>query len=142
MKNLIVIEDGESFEYSTLEELVKDLISKDYYTMSDEVKNKKLIELIYKNIINMNIKDIKEIDNQINEYTKNEYLAILFLLKNYTKNEYLAILFLLKNNVFTLLENIDSNIFVKYLNKANFDNNYIIVNKYAEEILEKYIGKN
>ena len=127
MKNLIVIEDGESFEYSTLEELVKDLISKDYYTMSDEVKNKKLIELIYKNIINMNIKDIKEIDNQINEYTKNEYLAILFLLKN---------------NVFTLLENIDSNIFVKYLNKANFDNNYIIVNKYAEEILEKYIGKN
>lgn len=127
MKNLIVIEDGESFEYSTLEELVKDLISKDYYTMSDEVKNKKLIELIYKNIINMNIKDIKEIDNQINEYTKNEYLAILFLLKN---------------NVFTLLENIDSNIFVKYLDKANFDNNYIIVNKYAEEILEKYIGKN
>ena len=122
MKNLIVIEDGESFEYSTLEELVKDLISKDYYTMSDEVKNKKLIELIYKNIIN-----IKEIDNQINEYTKNEYLAILFLLKN---------------NVFTLLENIDSNIFVKYLDKANFDNNYIIVNKYAEEILEKYIGKN
>ena len=118
---------GESFEYSTLEELVKDLISKDYYTMSDEVKNKKLIELIYKNIINMNIKDIKEIDNQINEYTKNEYLAILFLLKN---------------NVFTLLENIDSNIFVKYLDKANFDNNYIIVNKYAEEILEKYIGKN
>ena len=114
MKNLIVIEDGESFEYSTLEELVKDLISKDYYTMSDEVKNKKLI-------------DIKEIDNQINEYTKNEYLAILFLLKN---------------NVFTLLENIDSNIFVKYLDKANFDNNYIIVNKYAEEILEKYIGKN
>ena len=127
MKNLIVIEDGESFEYSTLEELVKDLISKDYYTMSDEVKNKNLIELIYKNIINMNIKDIKEIDNQINEYTKNEYLAILFLLKN---------------NVFTLLENIDSNIFVKYLDKANFDNNYIIVNKYAEEILEKYIGKN
>ncbi len=127
MKNLIVIEDGESFEYSTLEELVKDLISKDYYTMSDEVKNKKLIELIYKNIINMNIKDIKEIDNQINEYTKNEYLAILFLLKN---------------NVFTLLENIDSNIFVKYLDKANFNNNYIIVNKYAEEILEKYIGKN
>lgn len=127
MKNLIVIEDGESFEYSTLEELVKDLISKDYYTMSDEVKNKNLIELIYKNIINMNIKDIKEIDNQINEYTKNEYLAILFLLKN---------------NVFTLLENIDSNIFVKYLDKANFNNNYIIVNKYAEEILEKYIGKN
>lgn len=127
MKNLIVIEDGESFEYSTLEELVKDLISKDYYTMSDEVKNKKLIELIYKNIINMNIKDIKEKDNQINEYTKNEYLAILFLLKN---------------NVFTLLENIDSNIFVKYLDKANFNNNYIIVNKYAEEILEKYIGKN
>ncbi len=127
MKNLIVIEDGESFEYSTLEELVKDLISKDYYTMSDEVKNKKLIELIYKNIINMNIKDIKEIDNQINEYTKNEYLAILFLLKN---------------NVFTLLENIDSNIFVKYLDKANFKNNYIIVNKYAEEILKKYLEKN
>lgn len=127
MKNLIVIEDGESFEYSTLEELVKDLISKDYYTMSDEVKNKKLIELIYKNIINMNIKDIKEKDNQINEYTKNEYLAILFLLKN---------------NVFTLLENIDSNIFVKYLDKANFKNNYIIVNKYAEEILKKYLEKN
>ena len=40
-------------------------------------------------------------------------------------------------NKFMLLENIDSNIFTKELDKSQMDGNYIIVNKFAKELLGK-----
>ena len=51
------------------------------------------------------------------------------------------ILSLLTTNNVILLERIDSNVFTQNLDKSKFNNNYVIVNKFAKELLKKYLSK-
>ena len=46
---------------------------------------------------------------------------------------------MLKFNKIILLEKADANIFGKYINKQNIKDNYIIINKFANGILKKYL---
>ena len=55
------------------------------------------------------------------------------------QDEITYILSLLKIDKFMILENIESNFLTKHLDKSNFEGNYIIVNKFAEELLGKYV---
>ena len=49
---------------------------------------------------------------------------------------------MLKFNKIILLEKTNANIFGKYINKENITDNYIIVNKFANEIIQKYLENN
>ena len=112
LKNLILIENNEKYQFDTLEELVEIIIDKDYYKLDDNQKREKL--------------ELKAFANSFgNEGIIN------------TKNEMTYILSLSMINKFMLLENIDSNIFTKELDKSQMDGNYIIVNKFAKELLGK-----
>lgn len=114
LKNLILIENNEKYQFDTLEELVETIIDKDYYKMSEEQKQEKL-----------------ELKAVANSFGKEGIIN--------TKNEITYILSLLAINKFMILENVNSNAFTKDMDKTNLDGNYIIVNKFAEELLEKLV---
>ena len=54
------------------------------------------------------------------------------------KDEITYILSLLTTGNILLLERIDSNIFTKDIDKLNYNDNYIIVNTFANELPKKY----
>ena len=71
---------------------------------------------------------------KLNKYPENfeENSFILY-------NEISYILSMLKFNKLILLERTDANIFGRYINKEWIEDNYIIINKFADEILKKYL---
>ena len=117
LKNLILIENNEKYQFDTLEELVKTIIDKDYYSMNEQERKEKL--------------ELKAFANSLGSNKVFENIII--------KDEITYILSLLKINKFMLLENVNSNYFIKDLDKPNVEGNYVIVNKFAEELLEKYL---
>ena len=116
LKKLIVIEDDEEFQCDNIRELVKKIVDKNYYNYTEEEKYNKLNMLALANSLGNDDK---------------------FL----TRNEITYILSLLMANKIVLLENKNADIFTKYIDKSNIKNNYIIVNKFAKEILQKYVNK-
>lgn len=56
-------------------------------------------------------------------------------------DEITYILSMLKFNKLILLEKTEANIFGKYINKDGFEDNYIIINSFANDILKKYLQK-
>lgn len=109
MKNKItIISDGDSFELNTYEDILTLLLGNEYLEKSDITKQK-----IINNKVALNFNNY---DINISEF---EY--ILYLI-NYDK--------------IVVIENINSNIFRKYLNSDNDE--VIIVNNYIKEILENY----
>lgn len=131
MENLIAIEGKEKIKANTIEELVKKLISADFYELSKEEKINKLEIKTTQNCIFRNIPITKSINNI--DLTKDKFIL---------HDQYTYILSLVKNNIIILLERVDSNIFTKTIDKTNIKDNYIIVNKYIDEILIDYINKN
>lgn len=115
LKNLIVIEDGKNYQFENEQELVKKIISEDYYELP---QNKKIEKIKLKLIANsLNIK--KDIPDNID----NEKDFILSLLVD--------------NDKLVLLEKRESNIFTEKLDKSQFTKNYILVNKFAKQLLTK-----
>ena len=128
LKKLIIIENNKEFQFDTIEELVKVLIDKDFYDMSQNEKVEKMKMKALANCLNTNMKII---EGEIADESLEEKFII--------KDEITYILSLLRTNNVLLLERKDANIFTKYLNKENFEDNYIILNTFAKEILDKYI---
>lgn len=115
LQNLIVIENGRNYQFENEQELVKKLISEDYY---DLPQDKKIEQIKIKAIANsLNLK--KDIPNNID----NEKDFILSLLVD--------------NDKLVLLEKSESNIFTEKLDKSQFTKNYILVNKFAKQLLNK-----
>lgn len=115
LKNLIVIENGKSYQFETEQELVKKLICENYYELTED---KKIEAIKIKSIANsLNLKE------NISENINTEKDFILFLL--------------IDNNNLILLEKKDSNIFTGKLDKNKFSKNYILVNNFAKQLLYK-----
>ena len=129
MENLIVIEGKEKYKFEDLESLVKRFINDNFYNMSEDERK---IELEKKSIANTMLRKIKvfELDNDLSNLDENAF--ILF-------DEFTYILSLLKFNIIVLLEKTDANIFGKYINREEIEDNYIIINKFANEIMKNYI---
>lgn len=130
LKKLIIIEKGKQYQINNEKELVKLLIDSNYYEMSDMQK--------------LNTLKIKAISNSLNnemeilipdEIPENIDVNNKFILLN----EKTYILSLMMTNNVTILERIDSNVYIKYLSKKNFTKNYIIVNNFAKQILQEYL---
>lgn len=122
LKKLIAIEKGESYQYDTFEELVKDLIDENFYNME---QNKK-VEIMQK----------KAIANSYNSFnSKGRNMKII----DKIEDEMTYILYLLTTNNVVLLEQKESEIFTKDIDKKELKDNYIIVNSFAEELLNNKI---
>lgn len=121
LKKIIAIENGENYQYDTLEELVQDLIDENFYNMQQNEK----VEMMQK----------KAIANSFN-LTEDKNLEII----DQIEDELTYILYLLTTNNVVLLEHKESEIFTKDIDKTELEDNYIIVNSFAEELLNKRIN--
>ena len=132
MEKLIVIEGRESYQYSNINNLIKNFINKDYFNMSVEERKNELEKKIMANTIQRNIKVVK-LENNMKNFSHNAFVLY---------DEITYILSMLKFNIIILLERKDAEIFGKYINNENIKNNednYIILNKFADEIMTNYL---
>ena len=130
MEKLIVIEGKEKYQYKNLKRLVHCFINLNYYDMNEREKKEELEKKAVANTRQDNNKIVR-ISNDKNNFEKDEFVI---------NNEVTYILSLLRFNKIVLLEKIDANIFGRYIDKTKLSNNYIIINKFADDILEKYIN--
>ena len=131
MENLIVIEGKEKYQYKDFESLIENFINKNYFTMSEDERK---IELEKKTIANTWQDNIKIINFNKYPIDFDENGFIIY-------DEITYILSMLKFNKLILLEKTEANIFGKYINKDGFEDNYIIINSFANDILKKYLQK-
>ena len=132
MENLIVIEGKEKYKYNDIESLIKGFINERYYNMSETEQKNELEKKAIANTIQDNIK-IYNMELKAQNYDKEAFIVY---------DEITYILSMLKFNKIILLEKTNANIFGKYINKENITDNYIIVNKFANEIIQKYLENN
>jgi len=128
LKNLIVIENDDKYQYDNLEELVKGIIDKDYYNMTEQQKLEKRELKAFANCLMTDV----EVVNDVPSNMENKFVNI---------DEVTYIYSLLRLNKVVLLESTKSNFLTKYLDKSNITDNYIIVNHFAEELLKSYIER-
>lgn len=132
MENLIVIEGKEKYKYNDIKSLIKGFINERYYNMSETEQKNELEKKAIANTIQDNIK-IYNMGSKVQNYDKEAFIVY---------DEITYILSMLKFNKIILLEKTNANIFGKYINKENITDNYIIVNKFANEIIQKYLENN
>lgn len=132
MENLIVIEGKEKYKYNDIESMIKGFINERYYNMSETEQKNELEKKAIANTIQDNIK-IYNMESKAQNYDKEAFIVY---------DEITYILSMLKFNKIILLEKTNANIFGKYINKENITDNYIIVNKFANEIIQKYLENN
>ena len=132
MENLIVIEGKEKYKYNDIESLIKGFINERYYNMSETEQKNELEKKAIAHTIQDNIK-IYNMESKAQNYDKEAFIVY---------DEITYILSMLKFNKIILLEKTNANIFGKYINKENITDNYIIVNKFANEIIQKYLENN
>ena len=132
MENLIVIEGKEKYQYRDIESLVEKFINENYFYMTEADRK---AELEKRAIINNPQNKIKicKLDNKTTNFDKNAFIIY---------DEITYILSLLKFNKIILLEKTNANILGKYINKENIEENYLILNKFADEIMQKYLENN
>ena len=97
--------------------------------MTKEEREKELEKKAIANTIQNNIKIVKRESNEM-EFDTNVFVLY---------DEITYILSMLNLDKIILLERTDANILGKYINKANIKDNYIIINKFANEIMKKYL---
>lgn len=132
LKKIILIENDKEYQCDTMQEVVKKLIDENYYNFTQEEKINKMKMLALANCLNNKKEIIEEYELDTNFSIERKFII---------KDEMTYVLSLLLTNNIILLERIDSNVFTKDLDKSNFNDNYIIVNKFAEMLLQKYINK-
>lgn len=135
MKDLILIVDQEKYQFDTKEELMQNLLGdkeNNYNEMTEEEKKERRYLKAYINLQGQKeyIIDFKE------EVKKNPNIPIneRFLIDN----DDMYVMSLLRMNQVVLLENTKSDIFSKEINKEGIDDNYLILNSYANEITNNY----
>jgi len=129
MEKLIVIEGKEKYKYDNIENLIKAFVGNNYYNMPNGEKSIILETKAVANTMRDNIKIVK-LNKYPDDFEENAFILY---------NEISYILSMLKFNKLILLERTDANIFRKYINKESIEDNYIIINKFADEILKKYL---
>lgn len=134
MENLIIIEGESKLGFDSIEELVKVCINNMYYSMSKEEKFNELEKMAVANagLYKIPVINFKEI---LDESKVSENVFVLY-------DEITHILSLAKIGKLVILEKTESNIFTKYIDKTNIQDNYVIVNKFVDEILSKYLSEN
>jgi len=139
MKNIIILFGESNHEFNDLNEVQAYLFGDEYNSLSDEQKEKIRYErAFYVSKFNNNLpivntqKGVYEDNYKIIQKGYDLEKSIII------DNEFTYILSLCRINLFILLEKIDSEIFTKTVNKSTIQDNYIVVNTFANNILKKY----
>lgn len=127
LNNLIAIEKKNDYQCNTINELVKKLIDEKYYELTLEQRKNKMKMLAMANTLN---KKMEIVDNCSCDNINGKFII---------KDEFTYILSLLICVNIVLLEKKESNVFIKYTNVPESKDNYIIVNKFAKDILKSYL---
>ena len=130
MKDLILIEGNEKYQFDTLEELIETIIHKKYYEMSAKEKKEKRELKAFANCLQEKLEITTKI--QPDMFLDNKFIIY---------DEITYVYSLLTLNKLHLLESTKANIFTKYLDKSRITDNYIIVNHFAKELLKEYIER-
>lgn len=125
MNKIILFEGEQDYRCDTLEEVIKGLIDENYYNMTlaerkNQIKQKALANSLGYNLL------LSE------DYIEATNTLVI-------KDEITYFLSLLRANKLVALEKIDANIFAKEMDKTSFEKNYIILNKFADTLLKRYI---
>lgn len=131
LKNIIIVKDGVDYECDTIKELLEFIFSDDYFSLSEEEKTKRRNLNAYKECL---IKNIPILEKK--EELKNKNISEMFI----SVDEITYIISLLKFTNTIILEKTEANIFGKYMDKQRISKNYIVLNKFVDEILENYIS--
>ncbi len=140
MKNLVLISDGNHYEFDSLEEL-KEFIVPNY----SNIDKTKIENYLYEKVFGYSMlndiqivetsKGVYEGDYQIGDEIPNFDNAIII------DNLDTYILSLCKFNAIMLLEKKDNRIYTKNIDINLGEENYIVVNAYANELLSKIVGE-
>ncbi|MBP3255568.1 MAG: hypothetical protein J6M60_03665 [Clostridia bacterium] len=133
LKDLIIIENGVEVQCDDLESVVKILIDENFYNLSDEEKKEKIRFKALANSLGMKIEIIDDVSTLDIDSLENKFII---------QDEITYILSLLTTNKILLLENRKANFFGKNIDKSKIENNYIILNSFAKELLKNYINEN
>lgn len=129
MKKLLLIENAKGNQFDSEKEAVEFLFGKKYYALMPEERKKHML-------INAHMKcagtDMEVVELKERISVKNKFVV-------YDEKTYVLSLLIVGRVM--LLEHIDSNIYTEDLDKTGIDKNYIIVNKFAEELLQKYVDR-
>ena len=98
--------------------------------MSEEEKKAELQKRAIMNVWDKNVK-ITDLKSGVGAYKEDDFVIY---------DEFCFILSLLKFDRLVLLERTDADIFCKYMDKSWVTDNYIIVNKFTNEIMERYLN--
>ena len=129
LNKVIIIEDDNKVQCDSVEEVVKTLIDEKYYELDEKEKLEKREMKAIANCINNSFEIVENVNSNDLE---NKFVI---------KDETTYVLSLLIINKIILLERIDSNIYTSSIDKSNMKDNYIIVNKFAKELLKNYLEK-
>lgn len=129
ISKIIIIENDNKVQCDSEEEVIKLLIDKRYYELSEKEKLEKREMKAIANCINNSLEIVENVNSKDLE---NKFVI---------KDETTYVLSLLIINKIILLERIDSNIYTSSIDKSNMKDNYIIVNKFAKELLKNYLKK-
>lgn len=129
LNKVIIIEDDNKVQCGSVEEVVKTLIDEKYYELDEKEKLEKREMKAIANCINNSFEIVENVNSKDLE---NKFVI---------KDETTYVLSLLIINKIILLERIDSNIYTSSIDKSNMKDNYIIVNKFAKELLKNYLEK-
>ena len=129
LNKVIIIEDDNKVQCDSVEEVVKTLIDEKYYELDEKEKLEKREMKAIANCIN---NSFEIVENANSKDLENKFVI---------KDETTYVLSLLIINKIILLERIDSNIYTSSIDKSNMKDNYIIVNKFAKELLKNYLEK-
>ena len=127
LSKIIIIENDNKVQCDSEEEVIKLLIDKRYYELSEKEKLERREMKAIANCINNKMQIVEDSDS---EDIENKFII---------KDEITYVLSLLIINKIILLERIDSNIYTANINKSEMKDNYVIVNKFAKELLKIYL---
>lgn len=133
LKNIIIIQGENQVQCDIEQDVVRQLIAKDYYEKTPEEKLETMkLKAIANSIGKENIEILEEKDIRENIDLENKFVLL---------DEKTYVLSLLENTDVTILEHKSSDIYTAELDKSKFTKNYIIVNNFAKDVLKKYMEK-
>lgn len=133
LKKLIFIENNKSYQFNEEVELIEFLMGTGYYTQTskDKIRQMKLNALAKCLGTKLKIIEINKQESDLID-VKGKFLI-------YDEKTYVLSLLLTGRGM--LLERKDSNIYTEKIDKKQIADNYIIVNTFAERLLDAYINQ-
>ncbi len=135
LKKLLLIEGRKKFQFDEEKELIEHLLGKNYYKLTKKEQMKLMSINAFFKVVGTKMK--VDTLSKTKEELKNMNFENTFVV--YDEKTY--ILSLLIADRAMLLESTTSNIYTDGLDKSEIKENYIIVNKFAQELLINYIKK-